>query len=1501
MHLRLRVLGEHASSEDVVISCTPSVSVSEVARALQHRCDRRAGQDRSAVTHRGPVTLVCRPVDGNDAHVVDPGAALESSGIQSGWEVRILHEFDAAARLPRSTPIVGTVEVLDGVERGHRFSLTAGTNRVGRGAHNRVRIGDRSVSRTHCVIELRDRAVIRDLASVNGITADGVRCQSVALPAPGARVVRVGDISLRVRVDGTWSPSHQIPKASAPAGQISYTPPPRVIATFAPVEHLLPRPPEHTASSRAPLVAMLAPAVLGIAMWMVTGSTTSLVFAALSPLLAGSAWMAERLRGRTQTRRSEAEFQRTLARERRVLTDAREQEVDARSAEAPSAQEIVHAAQHRTRVLWTRRTEHGAFLSVRFGTGRSTSRTTCTVPEGGPQTQHDQLQRLADDFATVECVPIVEQLSSAGSIAVCGPEETMYGIARALVLQLIGLHAPSDVRVVCFADAARASQWAWLGWAPHVEMTAGPPMTPHLADTDDGAAALVAALECEVERRAGKTAPAAPTARFAPASDAGDVPGAAVGGAGTAPAIVVLVLSDVHVARARLIRLAEHGPEFGVHLVWCAASSSAVPAACRTYVECDTESCRVGSVLAGLTTPLERAESIDIETAELTARRLAPLNAANNLLETRNELADTVALRDLHEVDLTAGSDAILRGWRATGSVRADWSPGRQRVPAALAATLGQGTDGPLRIDLRADGPHALVGGTTGSGKSDFLQTWVISLAASLSPEQVTFLLFDFKGGAAFADCALLPHTVGMVTDLSSHLADRVLKSLRAELRYREGLLAESGAKDLLTLERDSDVTAPPALVIVIDEFATVANEVPEFIDGIVDIAQRGRSLGLHLIMATQRPAGVITENVRANTRIRIALRMADDRESRDVIESPVASRISVTTPGRATVRLGRDAPVQFQTGHLGAVAQSSETGFDIHVARLGFSSRSLLVDASASASAPEEHRTTDLQRVVHAVRAAAEGARVRRARRPWLEPLPAELSMDTLHPRVPRDVEQGVLVGLVDVPEEQCQSALTLDLCAVGHIAILGASGTGKTSALVTSACELSRSSTTSHPVEIYGIDATGGSLHGLGPLPSVGAIASLSNLELVSRILERLCRVLDEPPTGHVRAVLLIDGFAAFREAAASSAVPAPWDLPFAEILSRGRAAGVHVILTADRPGAIPAAFAASIQRRFVLRLVSESDSALLGLSADAMTGAPPGRGIIAGSQEEFQFASLAPQAGNEALSRSVARRAAELERAGVPRATRLHNAPRCIALGALPVTHDGGPVIGIETTAMTPVSMPTAGLALIVGPPASGVTTALDTCVRAWVRWCHEHGTTADTVLLTFGRSALRESCQWTRCAMGEQQIGDLVDELLTDVSGSDAERTSETLHSRRLIVVERAMDCDDDRVLARLALLARRVKRSGAMMLVECDPKALPHPLSAAVRHPRWGISLKPDPLDGSGPFRESFPRRIRREEPVGRGLLIHAGSVVVVQVALAADTTRGEHERAARHS
>ena len=251
-------------------------------------------------------------------------------------------------------------------------------------------------------------------------------------------------------------------------------------------------------------------------------------------------------------------------------------------------------------------------------------------------------------------------------------------------------------------------------------------------------------------------------------------------------------------------------------------------------------------------------------------------------------------------------------------AIAARWTMGGETT----MAMLGESFDGPFGIDIRRDGPHGLIAGTTGAGKSELLQTIVASLAVANKPTAMTFVLVDYKGGSAFKDCVQLPHTVGMVTDLDNHLVERALESLGAELKRREHILAEAGAKDIEDYgdirKKNTHLAPMPRLLIVIDEFASMVRELPDFVTGLVNIAQRGRSLGIHLLLATQRPSGVVSPEIRANTNLRIALRVTDGNESTDVIDDPSAGFISKSTPGRAYVRLGANSLVPFQAGRVG-------------------------------------------------------------------------------------------------------------------------------------------------------------------------------------------------------------------------------------------------------------------------------------------------------------------------------------------------------------------------------------------------------------------------------------------------------------------------------------------------------------------------------------------------------------------------------------------------------
>ncbi|MBK4347519.1 FtsK/SpoIIIE domain-containing protein [Lacisediminihabitans changchengi] len=319
-----------------------------------------------------------------------------------------------------------------------------------------------------------------------------------------------------------------------------------------------------------------------------------------------------------------------------------------------------------------------------------------------------------------------------------------------------------------------------------------------------------------------------------------------------------------------------------------------------------------------------------------------------------------------------------------------------ERARTTLSATFLSLETGPVAVDLVRHGPHAVVGGMTGSGKSELLLSWLLALAAAHSPSQVTFLLVDFKGGSAFSPITALPHVVGLVTDLDERTARRALHSLRAEVRHREQVLADAQARSIEDMPPTIELAR---LVIVVDEFAALVGDFAELHTLFADLAARGRSLGIHLILCTQRPAGVVRDSVLANVPLRLSLRVNNRADSSAVVGTDAAARLPVNPPGRAILALAGADPAVVQVA---------------------------IVELS------------DIAAVTERWNGSAPG------RRPWCPQLATVISTESITRR-PSEGRSGIAFGVVDLPDLQRQEPAVWNPAADGSILVLGGGGAGK------------------------------------------------------------------------------------------------------------------------------------------------------------------------------------------------------------------------------------------------------------------------------------------------------------------------------------------------------------------------------------------------------------------------------------------------------------------------
>jgi len=1365
---------------------------------------------------------------------------------------------------PRSVPSLGsgapvaTFIAMGGPAAGVRIGLAPGRYVVGRDASADVQIADASLSRKHFAVEIdaSGGCAVGDLGSSNGTAIEGVGIAPDSTQRLLAgQAVEAGRSTFAC---DPWRP-HSASATRTLGPRIAFNRPPRVSRGYEPPTLRVDPPPAAARAIRIPIVVAIVPVFMGLALFLLTKSPIMLMMAGFTPLMMIGSSLSERRAGRREHTEQLKRFNASVEELDERLALSRIEEQAERRAVTPHAGELAARALNHQPDLWERRPTDRDYLDLRLGVADQPSIVSVMFPSGGDPSLREGVEAKVRAHETVPVVPVHVRPTDVGAIGVVGNGPEVDAVARWILVQLATLQSPRDVVITAALSNERASGWQWLTWLPHVDHPASPLDGDHLALGEQPARDLVRRIAALArDRRSegdGKRARRRTT-------------------------VVALVDEDVAPEAVVVDDLLEGCADIDVVAVWLARERRHLPGGCKVIVEVSSDRAVADVTWTVTGAKVEKAsvDALGSAIAESIARSLAPVEDTT-AGGAAASVPRSVALVEL--LGLVEPSSArIVARWR---SRRGD----------ALDAVVGAGGDGAFSLDLRADGPHALVAGTTGAGKSELLQSLIAALAASHPPDRIAFLLVDYKGGAAFKDCVGLPHSVGMVTDLDEHQVHRALISLNAELKRREHVLAQTDAKDLLELERRDPRSAPPSLVIVIDEFATLAREVPQFVDGVVDVAQRGRSLGVHLVLATQRPGNAVTENIRANTNLRVALRVAGVNESDDVIGAPDAARLPRSIPGRALARTGPTELELFQAGYVGGHTRSGEEARPIEIRDVAPRAKS----TTQGGSAVDEDEVTDLQLLVEAIRLATAELGIAPPESPWLPALAPAVRLGEL----PADASvAGVAVGLVDEPERQRQVAFSIDLASEGSLLVYGAGGSGKTTVLRTIAAALA----TAHSprdLNVYGLDFAGRGLQALEALPHCGSVIPGEDEERVGRLINLLRRTIEvrsrlfaerrvanlaefqrrNPDEALPRIVVLLDSYAGFMESYERVDLGRLVDaLP--RLVADGRSAGVHLVITADRRAAVPAAVASLIASRIVLRMANEDEYQMLGLHPSTFKGAvlPPGRGFLTdGHEVHVATVEGTEDASTEALA--LAALAQQLAAATEERALAVQPLPLQVAASELPIAdRPWTAAFALDDLDLAPVTMSLEDSHFVViGPYRSGRSTALDTlaaALRASTPRLTMH-------LLTPRRSLLTGSgSEWSSVSRGldacESKIAELLDDLIGAASGPEPDPV--------LVVLDDAGELVESPAGGSLEQLLKRGRDAHVRVVMSLEAGQARH-YAAWVREIRKdgrGMLLDPN-LDLDGELLGvRLPRRSNALFPAGRGYVVKDGRVVLAQVA-----------------
>ncbi|WP_282794180.1 FtsK/SpoIIIE domain-containing protein [Streptomyces sp. CC224B] len=1479
MRVRATVVRAGAAPRTALIDVDESTAAAELA-AVVDRLDGRGGP--------GPTPGVVVPMPGPFAGQAPAAAGLWVNGAFVPADQPVGARLRDGVRLTTDDTVgpfmadgepQGRYEVAvsGGPGAGRVARLAAGAGTIGSAPGATLTVEDPSLA------PFAARVTVDIQGRVEVAPGDGAALALDDEPVTGPRPWRPGELlasgASLFSLSEVGAPDAHL--SAAGEGGLAYNRPPRLTSPRAKPRLVVPAPPVKEEAQRFQLIAAVLPLFFGLGMYFVTKTIYMLLFCLLSPLMMFGQWISDRRHGKKKYRAALKEYKQAKADceaevERLGVADQRRR----REAHPDPGQVLLFATGPRRR-LWERRITDPDALHLRVGFGDLRAELELVnARTAAPDAEEPEPPVVTN-------VPLALPFVELGVVGVAGDRARASATARWLAAQAAVLHSPRDLSLVVLSSAKdAAAHWGWAQWLPHTDPQQGQNCVALLGTDPESVSRRVTELLTELERRKAAAKEHGGLNVLRPDQH------------------VLLVLDGARLLRRvpGVPQLLQEGPGLGIFALCVDEDERLLPEECRTAILWTPQAAHhvhlrgygyeaVGEVLA---------DQVTTAWCERVARALAPVRDVSRD-DADSALPSAARLLSLLELPDPSGRD-IAAIWRRGGATTA--------VPIGLAA------DGPFVLDIRRDGPHALIAGTTGAGKSELLQTIIASLAVGNTPDALNFVLIDYKGGSAFQDCARLPHTVGMVSDLDAHLTERALASLAAELKRREEILFAAETKDIEDYN-DARALRPglepmPRLVLIIDEFASLVAELPDFIAGLVDIARRGRSLGVHLMLATQRPAGVVSADIRANTNLRIALRVTNGEESRDVIDAPDSAAISKATPGRCYVRSGAQSLVGVQSARIGGRRPGAGTAPQVTATPLDWVAYGHPPPRAAQDDGDDGTMVTDLAVLVDAVADAARQAHCATPRSPWLPPIPAHVQTHELPAPAPGaaadDSVRPVAYGLTDLPAEQARAALALDLADGEHLMIAGGPRSGRSTALRTIAGALAQACDPAD-VHLYGIDCGANALLPLARLPHCGAVVTRDQTARVDRLLGRLLAEVSrrqlllaekgQSSAAEQRAgaapedrlpwmVVLIDGWDAFRVAFEN------YDygrlVESAKRLFReGAAVGVKVVMAVDRSG-LTGEISSSFAERLVLRLADPADYTFAGISTkDVPKEVPPGRALKATDDgvQESQIALLAENPNGQAQVAALQ----EIARAAAERAGRPRPGQKPIRVDVLParITASEAAALPPEVTAPSPLwtyvavggdelqrlglDLEEAGPGFVIsGPPKSGRSSTLVTAAAELL------GRGTEVVLVTPRRSPLRDLA-------GRAGVLGLLD---AESSSDDLEALTESAKGPYAIVVDDAELIYDTPLDEALEEALRRGMDGGLALIAAGAVDTLSaqyRGFVVAARRSRNGLLLSPQGSADGEMFNIRLSSNSGGGGPTGRGLFVRGGEAVPAQAVL----------------